>query len=152
MVALPSQLFYNTMIPACLWFVARDKRNQKFMDRSGQVLFIDARSLGTMVDRRHKELTHEDIMKISEAYHTWRGELKDKEYQDVPGFCKSASLEELKKQEGILTPGRYVGAEQEEEDDQIFKDGSPDIGTGKTDGRGQKARRGYNKELSEHRI
>lgn len=119
MVALPSQLFYNTMIPACLWFVARDKKNQKFKDRSGQVLFIDARSLGTMVDRRHKELTHEDIMKISEAYHTWRGELKDKEYQDVLGFCKSAPLEEIKKQEGILTPGRYVGAENKEDTEDL---------------------------------
>src|SRR6266487_3499125 len=122
MVALPSQLFYNTMISACLWFVARDKKNQKFKDRRGQMLFIDGRKIGTMIDRRHKELTHEDIMKISETYHTWRGELKDKKYQDVPGFCKSAYLEEIRKHEGILTPGRYVGAEEEEEDGQIFEE------------------------------
>jgi type I restriction enzyme M protein len=73
MVSLPSQLFYNTMIPACLWFTTRDKRNHKFRNRRGQVLFIDARKLGTMVDRRRKQLTHVDIKKISETYHTWRG-------------------------------------------------------------------------------
>lgn len=122
MVALPSQLFYNTMIPACLWFVSRDKKNQKFRDRRKQVLFIDARKLGTMVDRRHKELTDEDIRKISETYHAWRGELKGKKYEDIPGFCKSASLEEVQKQGWILTPGRYVGAEEEEEDIQAFEE------------------------------
>ena len=122
MIALPSQLFYNTMIPACLWFVARDKKNHKFKDRRGQVLFIDARKLGKMVDRRHKELTLEDIKKISTTYHTWRGELKDKNYQDVPGFCKSASVEVIRKHEGILSPGRYVGTEEEEEDDEVFEE------------------------------
>ena len=75
-----------------------------------------------MVDRRHKELTHEDIQKISEIYHTWRGELKDKNYQDYPGFCKSASLEEIVKHGGILMPGMYVGAEDEDEDDEIFEE------------------------------
>jgi type I restriction enzyme M protein len=122
MVALPSQLFYNTMIPACLWFVARDKKNNKFKDRRGQVLFIDAQNFGTMVDRRHKELMREDIKKISETYHTWRGELKDKKFQDAPGFCKSASLEEISKHEWILTPGRYVGVEEEEQDDEVFEE------------------------------
>jgi type I restriction enzyme M protein len=121
-VALPSQLFYNTMIPACLWFVARDKKNQKFRDRRGQVLFIDARKLGIMVDRRHKELRDEDIGKISGVYHAWRGELKDKKYQDTPGFCKSASLDEIRKQGWILTPGRYVGAEEEDEDAENFEE------------------------------
>ncbi|MCA2004098.1 MAG: type I restriction-modification system subunit M [Candidatus Nitrosotenuis sp.] len=122
MVALPSQLFYNTMIPACLWFVSRDKKNHKFRDRRNQVLFIDARKLGVMVDRRHREITDEDIKKISDTYHAWRGELKDKKYKDVPGFCKSASLDEIRKHEWILTPGRYVGAEEEEEDDEVFEE------------------------------
>src|SRR5438876_3877100 len=74
MVALPSQLFYNTMIPACLWFVSRDKKNHWFKERTGQVLFIDARKLGTMVDRRHRELIANDIKTISDTYHAWRGE------------------------------------------------------------------------------
>ena len=118
MIALPGQLFYNTMIPACLWFVARDKKNYKFKDRRGHVLFIDARKLGVMIDRRHKELTEEDIKKISDTYHAWRGE--GGKYKDVPGFCKSAKLEEIKKHDFILTPGRYVGAEEEEEDGEAF--------------------------------
>ena len=121
MIALPGQLFYNTMIPACLWFVSRDKKNHKFKDRRGHVLFIDARKLGTMVDRRHKELTEKDIKKISDIYHTWRGEI-DKKYQDIPGFCKSAPLDEIKKHEWILTPGRYVGAEEEEDDEEAFEE------------------------------
>jgi type I restriction enzyme M protein len=120
MVALPSQLFYNTMISACLWFVARDKRNHKFRDRSGQILFIDTRRLGAMVDRRHRELTEDDIRKIADTYHTWRGET-GKKYEDIPGFCKSATLDEVRKQQCILTPGRYVGAEEEEEDAEAFE-------------------------------
>lgn len=122
MVVLPTQLFYNTMIPACLWFVSRDKKNDKFRDRRGQILFIDARKLGTMIDRRHKDLTDEDIKKISDIYHIWRGEIKGKKYQDIPGFCKSASLEEIRKHEWILTPGRYVGTEDEEEDTEVFEE------------------------------
>ncbi|MDD5242431.1 MAG: class I SAM-dependent DNA methyltransferase [Syntrophorhabdaceae bacterium] len=118
MVALPSQLFYNTMIPACLWFVARDKKNNKFKDRRGKVLFIDARKMGVMVDRRHRELTEEDIQKIASTYHAWRGE--GGKYQDVKGFCKSAKLDEIQKHDYILTPGRYVGAEDVEEDDESF--------------------------------
>lgn len=124
MVALPSQLFYNTMIPACLWFIARDKENSKFRDRRGEVLFTDARKLGAMVDRRHRELTSEDIKKISDTYHAWRGEFVEgqkMEYADVPGFCKSVKLDEIRKQGHILTPGRYVGAEEEEEDDEAFE-------------------------------
>jgi type I restriction enzyme M protein len=122
MVALPSQLFYNTMIPACLWFVSRDRKNQKHRDRRREVLFIDARKLGTLVDRRHKDLADCDIRKISETYHAWRGELKDKKYQDIPGFCKSVSLEEIQEQSWILTPGRYVGAEEEEDDTEAFEE------------------------------
>jgi type I restriction enzyme M protein len=122
MVALPSQLFYNTMIPACLWFVSRDKMNQKFSDRRKHVLFIDARNLGTMVDRKHKELTDDDIGRISVTYHAWRGELKDRTYKDTPGFCKSASFNEIKKQGWILTPGRYVGAKEEEDNTEAFEE------------------------------
>lgn len=118
MIALPGQLFYNTMIPACLWFVARDKKNGKFRDRRGKVLFIDARKMGVLVDRRHRELTDEEIQKIAATYHAWRGE--GGKYEDVKGFCKSASLDEIRKHEHILTPGRYVGAEDVEEDMEQF--------------------------------
>jgi type I restriction enzyme M protein len=125
MVALPSQLFYNAMIPACLWFIARDKQNSKFRDRRGAVLFIDARKLGVMVDRRHRELTAEDVKKISDTYHSWRGELVNGqkiEYKDVLGFCKAVKLDEIRKQGHILTPGRYVGAEEEEDDEEEFEE------------------------------
>jgi type I restriction enzyme M protein len=124
MVALPSQLFYNTMIPACLWFIARDKQNSKFRDRRGKVLFIDARKLGVMVDRRHRELTSEDIKKIADTYHAWRGEPingQKVEYKDIAGFCKAVKLDEITKQGHILTPGRYVGAEEEEDDLDVFE-------------------------------
>ncbi len=121
-VALPSQLFYNTMIPACLWFLSRNKWNHNFRARSGQILFIDARKMGVMVDRRHREMTDEETKKISDTYHAWRGELKDKKYEDIPGFCKSATLEEVRRQQWILTPGRYVGTEEEEEDDEEFEE------------------------------
>jgi len=103
MVALPSQLFYNTSIPACLWFVTRDKKDNKFRDRREEILFIDARNMGRMIDRRHRELTDEDIKKIAETYHSWRGE-NDIEYKDVLGFCKAAKLEEVEKHNFILTP------------------------------------------------
>ena len=119
MVALPSQLFYNTMIPACLWFVARDKSNHKFRNRKGDVLFIDARKMGILVDRRHRELTDEEIRKISSTYHAWRGE--GGKYSDILGFCKSVKLDEIRKHGHILTPGRYVGAEEEEEDTELFE-------------------------------
>jgi type I restriction enzyme M protein len=120
MVALPSQLFYNTMIPACLWFVARNKKNHKFKDRRGNVLFIDAGKMGAMVDRRHRELTDEDVQKIASTYHAWRGE--GGKYKDIKGFCKSATLEEIQKHGHVLTPGRYVGAEDVEEDDEAFEE------------------------------
>ena len=121
MVALPSQLFYNTMIPACLWFVTRDKKDHSFRDRRGQILFIDARNMGVMIDRRHRELTDEDVKKISSTYHAWRGENKLK-YEDITGFCKSAKLEEVEKNNFILTPGRYVGIQEEAEDDEAFEE------------------------------
>ena len=123
MVALPSQLFYNTMIPACLWFLARDKINHKFRERREETLFISARKLGVMKDRRHRELTTEDIKKISDTYHAWRGEPINGQtlaYQDAAGFCKTVKLDEIRKQGHILTPGRYVGAEEEEPDEEKF--------------------------------
>lgn len=118
MVALPGQLFYNTMIPACLWFIARDKKNHNFRDRRGEVLFIDARNMGVMVDRRHKELNDADVEKIAKVYHAWRGE--GGKYEDVKGFCKSVKIDEIRKHEHILTPGRYVGAEDAEADAEPF--------------------------------
>jgi type I restriction enzyme M protein len=122
MIALPGQLFYSTQIPACLWFLAKDKSNgiapdRKLRDRRGEVLFIDARKLGFMVDRTRKEFSDADIAKISDTYHAWRlGE----GYADIPGFCKSASLEEIRSHGHVLTPGRYVGAEAAEEDETPF--------------------------------
>jgi len=122
MVALPGQLFYSTPIPACLWFLARDRKNGKFRDRRGHVLFIDARKLGRMVDRTHRELTDEDIARIAATYHAWRGEKDAGEYVDVAGFCKSAVLEEVRKHGYVLTPGRYVGAEAQEDDGEQFEE------------------------------
>ncbi len=119
MVALPDKLFYNTAIPACLWFLARDKQNHKFRDRRGEVLFIDARKMGVMVTRRNRELTDEDVQKIADTYHAWR---EGRGYEDIAGFCKSATLEEIRKQGYVLTPGRYVGIEEEEDDGIPFED------------------------------
>lgn len=130
MVALPGQLFYSTQIPVCLWFLARNKGKNGFRDRKGEILFIDARKMGTMVDRTRRELsfehgdTNSDIARIAATYHAWRGE-KDAielrgEYEDIPGFCKSATLEEIREHNHILTPGRYVGAADEEDDGEPF--------------------------------
>jgi type I restriction enzyme M protein len=127
MVALPGQLFYSTQIPACLWFIARDKKNRmggaarSFRDRRGQVLFIDARKLGRMADRTHKELTDDDIARIATTYHAWRGEQDAGEYADIAGYCKSAPLEEVRKHGHVLTPGRYVGAEAVADDGEPFE-------------------------------
>jgi type I restriction enzyme M protein len=122
MVALPGQLFYSTQIPACLWFLARDRKDGTFRDRRGEALFIDARKLGQMVDRTHRELTDEDIARIATTYHAWRGEQEAGEYADVPGFCKSATLKEVRKHGHVLTPGRYVGAEAQEDDGEPFEE------------------------------
>ncbi len=120
MVALPSQLFYNTMIPACLWFLARNKKNHKFRDRSNEILFIDARKLGEMVNRRNRRLTDADIALIAGTYHAWRSVGADFKsaptYTDIPGFCKSATLDEVRANNYVLMPGRYVGTEAAEDD------------------------------------
>jgi len=140
MIALPGQLFYTTQIPVCLWFLTKDKSAAsgitgndekgllKRRDRQGETLFIDAREMGSMVNRTLKELTNDDIAKITETYHVWRGEelvvesekasekaqktveKANKEYQDIAGYCKSATLDEMKANDYVLTPGRYVGA------------------------------------------
>ena len=122
MVALPGQLFYSTQIPVCLWFLARDKRNSGFRDRRGETLFIDARKLGSMTDRTHRELTDADIAKVAGTYHAWRGDPDAGEYADVPGFCKAARLDEIRGHGHVLTPGRYVGAEAAEADAEPFDD------------------------------
>jgi type I restriction enzyme M protein len=134
MIALPGQLFYGTAIPACLWFLARSKGNGKFRDRRGQTLFIDTRKLGYLVDRTHRELTDEEIARIANIYHSWRGKNQksprpsegegqgEGEYKDIPGFCKSATLEEIRTHGHVLTPGRYVGAEAAEDDGEPFQE------------------------------
>jgi len=120
MVALPGQLFYSTQIPACLWFLTRNKNLNGLRDRRGQVLFIDARRLGVLVDRTRRELTDEEIQKISDIYHAWRGEKGAGEYADIAGFCKSASMDEIRIHGHILTPGRYVGTAEQEDDGEPF--------------------------------
>jgi type I restriction enzyme M protein len=120
MIALPGQLFYGSMIPAALWFLARDKKDGKLRDRRGQALFIDARKMGHLVDRRHRELSDEEIAKVAGTYHSWRGEKDVGEYVDVAGFCKSATLKEVESHGFVLTPGRYVGAEEAEDDGEPF--------------------------------
>ena len=127
MVALPGQLFYSTQIPACLWFLARNKNpaNGKpggLRDRRGQVLFIDARKMGVLVDRTRRELTDAEVQKIAHTYHAWRGEKGAGEYADVAGFCKSATLEETAKHGHVLTPGRYVGAVEQQDDGEPFEE------------------------------
>jgi len=128
MVAMPGQLFYSTPIPVCLWFLSRNKSgragspSRPLRDRRGHVLFIDARKFGTMVDRVHRELTDDDIAKIAGTYHAWRGDKDAGKYEDTPGFCKSTALDEIRSHGHVLTPGRYVGAEDVEDDGEPFEE------------------------------
>lgn len=116
MVALPGQLFYSTQIPACLWFLARKSK------RKEKILFIDARKMGRMLSRTLRELIAEEISRIANTYHSWQKGADGNGYEDVPGYCKSASIEEVQKNEHVLTPGRYVGVESQEEDSEPFSD------------------------------
>ncbi len=135
MVALPGQLFYSTQIPVCLWFLAKNKAadaKRGFRDRRQQTLFIDARKLGTLIDRVHRELTDADLEKITSTYHAWRGDSKINNpkssivnYSDIPGFCKSATTAEIAAHGHVLTPGRYVGAEEVEDDGDPFEEKMP---------------------------
>ena len=132
MVALPGQLFYSTQIPVCLWFLAKNKAadaKRGFRDRRKQTLFIDARKLGTLIDRVHRELTDSDLEKITGTYHSWRGDSSTKNltavYADVAGFCKSATTAEIASHGHVLTPGRYVGAEEVEDDGDPFEEKMP---------------------------
>ncbi len=126
MVALPGQLFYSTQIPVCLWFVTRNKHDGKRRDRRKQTLFIDARKLGTLIDRVHRELTEADINKITSTYHAWRGDIQVAQtYEDILGFCKSTTLDDIAAHGHVLTPGRYVGAEEIEDDGEPFEEKMP---------------------------
>lgn len=122
MIALPPQLFYGSQIPACLWFLARDKRNSKFRDRRRHTIFFDVRKMGYMVDRVHRELSDEEITRIAGIYHAWRGEEGAGTYQDISGFCKSSTTDDIAAKEHILTPGRYVGVEEVEDDGEAFEE------------------------------
>lgn len=113
-VALPKQLFYNTGIPACIWFISRKRAGNGDRKRTGEILFIDASEIGFMADRTHREFTEKDIAKVSETYHEWRKQ--NGKYEDIKGFCKSANLEEIAKHNFVLTPGRYIELKDEEDD------------------------------------
>ena len=119
-VALPKQLFYNTGIPACIWFISRKRTGNGNRKRSGEVLFIDASELGFMVDRTHRELSEDDIDKIARTYHNWRK--SDGRYENINGYCKSADIDEITEHEFVLTPGRYVGIKGEEDDGIPFEE------------------------------
>ncbi len=151
MVALPGQLFYSTQIPVCLWFLTKSKAadaKRHFRDRRKETLFIDARKMGTLIDRVHRELTDADLEKITSTYHAWRGDgltrsheehevgigqknsslrafVTSCEYSDIPGFCKSATTAEIAAHGHVLTPGRYVGAEEIEDDGDPFEEKMP---------------------------
>jgi len=122
MVALPGQLFTNTQIPACIWFLTKDKANglvldERKRDRRGETLFVDAGKLGYMKDRVLRDFSDEDIRTIADTFHNWQ---KGDGYEDQPGFCYSTTLEDIRKHDYVLTPGRYVGAPEQEDDDEPF--------------------------------
>jgi len=118
MVALPGQLFYSTQIQVCLWFLSKNKNDGKTQDRRGETLFIDARKLGYMAERTQRDLSDEDIAKIANAYLTWK---RKKNYENIAGFCKSVSLQEIRNKDYILSPGRYIGTAETDEDSELFE-------------------------------
>jgi len=120
-VTLPGQLFYSTQIPVCIWFLTRNKAKNGKKERKGEILFIDARKIGSMATRTHKEFSAGDINQIADVYHAWRG-TNEQDYEDVAGFCKVAKLDEVREHEYILTPGRYVGLEEAGEDSEPFEE------------------------------
>ncbi|MEW9033915.1 MAG: methylmalonyl-CoA mutase family protein, partial [Planifilum fimeticola] len=121
-VTLPGQLFYSTQIPVCVWVITKNKAARGQRNRKGEILFIDARKLGHMVDRTRRELSDEDIQKVARTFHAWRGQPGAGEYRDIQGFCKSATIEDVREHEYILTPGRYVGIEDVQDDDEPFEE------------------------------
>lgn len=121
-VSLPGQLFYTTQIPASLWFLTRNKKAPGMRDRTGEVLFIDCRKMGTMVSRIQRELTDSEVLEIGRTYHAWRGEKDAGTYEDKAGFCKAVKIEEIEKNGWVLTPGRYVGAEEVIDDSAPFEE------------------------------
>lgn len=120
-VALPGQMFYSTQIPVSLWFVDMNKASSDERKRNGETLFIDARELGFMADRTHKEFAREDIAKIADTYHAYRG-TSGQAYEDVAGFSKAATIEEIRENDYVLTPGRYVGLAEQEEDGEPYEE------------------------------
>ena len=132
MIALPGQLFFTTQIPVCLWFITKNKKadsERGYRNRQGETLFIDARKIGSMISRIQKELDDDDIASIAQTYHAWRGEAKDGDYEDQPGYCKSATLEDIRKHDYVLTPGRYVGAASLEDDGIPFETKMTELST-----------------------
>ena len=119
-VALPKQLFYNTGIPACIWFISRKRLGNGDRKRTGELLFIDASEMGHLIDRAHRDFSEEDIAKIVNTYHQWRS--KDGKYDDIKGFCKSATLADIQKHGYVLTPGRYVGTPDGVSDGEPFEE------------------------------
>jgi type I restriction enzyme M protein len=113
-INLPSKLFLNTQIPACLWFMGRNRANDKYRRRDNEILFIDARHLGHLVSRKNLEFSDDDIARIADTYHNWRN--PDGNYEDIQGFCKAASLDEVRNLNYVLTPGRYIGLAEDEDD------------------------------------
>lgn len=133
-ISLPKQLFYNTGIPACLWFLSRNKIANGFRDRKGEILFINASKLGFMADRTHREFGDEDIKKIANTYHAWRSKEQNIKvdgkvivYQDEKGYCKSVGLDEIKKHGYVLTAGRYVGISVIDDDSKLYSDRIRDL-------------------------
>jgi type I restriction enzyme M protein len=121
MIALPGQLFYTTPIPVCLWFLARNKSDGKFRDRRRETLFLDARKLGLLIDRTHRQFSEDEIARLARTYHAWRGEKDVGKYTDIAGFCKRVRSDEIATHGYMLTPGRYVGAGEQEDDGEQFE-------------------------------